>query len=134
MIVVDASALANALTDDGPVGTRARAELARDVHWAAPEHLVVEVFSAVRGRWLGQRISEKRAEEALSAMGDATIDLVAAAPLLNRMWELRSNVSGYDAAYLALAESFDCALVTADARLARIPDLRCEVRLALPRS
>ncbi|MGI8793821.1 MAG: PIN domain-containing protein, partial [Acidimicrobiales bacterium] len=62
------------------------------------------------------------------------IDLVGAAPLLNRMWELRSNVSGYDAAYLAVAETFDCALVTADTRLARIPDLRCEVRLALPLS
>ena len=134
MIVVDASVLTNAFTDDGPVGTRARAELARDAHWAAPEHLVVEVFSAVRGRWLGQKISEKRAEDALSATVTSTIDLVAAAPLLTRMWELRSNVSGYDAAYLAVAETFGCALVTADARLARVPDLRCEVRLALPLS
>lgn len=134
MIVVDASVLTNAFTDDGAVGARSRAELARDAHWAAPEHLVVEVFSAVRGRWLGQKISEKRAEDALSAMVAITIDLVAAAPLLTRMWELRSNVSGYDAAYLAVAETFGCALVTADARLARVPDLRCEVRLALPLS
>jgi len=132
VIVVDASVLSNAFTDDGPVGTHARAELARDAHWAAPEHLVVEVFSAVRGRWLGQKISEKRAVDALTAMVATTIDLVAAAPLLQRMWELRSNVSGYDAAYLAVAETFDCSLVTADARLARVPDLRCEVRLALP--
>lgn len=132
MIVVDASALTNAFTDDGPVGTRARAELARDSHWAAPEHLMVEVFSAVRGRWLGRKISEKRAQDALSAMVATTIDLVAAAPLLTPMWALRGNVSGYDAAYLAAAETFGCALVTADARLARVPDLRCEVRLALP--
>ncbi|CAN5859376.1 PIN domain-containing protein [soil metagenome] len=132
MIVVDASVLTNALTDDGPVGARARAELARDAHWAAPEHLVVEVFSAVRGRWLGQKISQKRAQDALSAMSDATIDLVAAAPLLMRMWELRSNVSGYDAAYLAVAETFGCPLVAADAHLARVPGLRCGVRLALP--
>jgi predicted nucleic acid-binding protein len=134
VIVVDASVLTNAFTDDGLVGTRSRAELARDAHWAAPEHLVVEVFSAVRGRWLGKKISEKRAEDALSAMVTTTIDLVAAAPLVRRMWELRSNVSGYDAAYLAVAEIFGCALVTADARLARVPDLRCEVRLALPLS
>lgn len=133
MIVVDASALTNAFTDDGPVGTRSRAELARDAHWAAPDHLIVEVYSAVRGRWLGRKISNKRAEDALAAMVTTTIDLVAAAPLLTRMWELRSNVSGYDAAYIAVAETFGCALVTADARLARIPDLRCEVRLALPR-
>ncbi len=134
MIVVDASVVTNALTDDGPVGARSRAELARDAHWAAPEHLVVEVFSAVRGRWLGHKISAKRAEDALSAMGNTAIDLLTAAPLLNRMWELRSNVSGYDAAYLVVAETFGCALVTADARLARVPDLRCEVRLALPHS
>lgn len=131
MIVVDASVLANAFTDDGPVGTRSRTELARDAHWAAPEHLVVEMFSAVRGRWLGQKISEKRAKDALSAMVTTTIELVAAAPLLTRMWDLRRNVSGYDAAYLAAAETFGCALVTADARLARVPGLRCEVRLAL---
>ncbi len=130
MIVVDASVLTNALTDDGPVGTRARTELARDAHWAAPEHLVVEVFAAVRGRWLGQKISQKRAEDALSAVATTTVDLIPAASLLTRMWELRSSVSGYDAANVAVAETFGCALVTADTRLARVPDLRCEVLLA----
>lgn len=132
MIVVDASALANALTDDGPIGAHARTELARDAHWAAPDHLIVEVFSAIRGRWLGNRISERRAVDAITALTVASIDLVAVTALLKRMWELRRNVTGYDAAYLAVAEAFSCALVTADARLSRVPDLRCEVRLALP--
>jgi predicted nucleic acid-binding protein len=132
MIVVDASVLANAFTDDGPVGTSGRSELARDAHWAGPEHLVVEVFSAVRGRWLGHKISEQRARDALTALADASIDLMAVAPLLDRMWELRSNVTGYDAAYLAVAETLDCTFVTADARLGQVPDLRCEVRVALP--
>lgn len=132
MIVVDASVLTNALTDDGPVGACGRSQLARDTHWAGPEHLVIEVFSAVRGRWLGGKIGEQRAHEALTALGEATVDLVAVAPLLDRMWSLRSNVTGYDAAYLAVAELFTCPLVTADARLARIPELRCEIRVALP--
>lgn len=132
MIVVDASVLANALTDDGPVGASSRSELARDAHWAGPEHLVVEVFSAIRGRWLGGKISEQRAHDALTALAAATIDVMAVAPLLDRMWGLRSNVTGYDAAYLAVAEVFDCPLVTADARLGRVPDLRCEIRVALP--
>lgn len=132
MIVVDASVLANALTDDGPVGASGRSELARDAHWAGPEHLVVEVFSAIRGRWLGGKISEQRAHDALTALAAATVDLMAVAPLLERMWALRSNVTGYDAAYLAVAEVFDCALVTADARLGRVPDLQCEIRVALP--
>lgn len=132
MIVVDASAWTNAFTDDGPVGDAARAELARDVHWAAPEQLLVEAFSAIRGRWLGGKIAEQRALAALSALTDATLETVPLRPFVQRMWELRDNVSGYDAAYLALAESFDCPLVTADARLARLPDVRCEVRVALP--
>lgn len=132
MIVVDASVLTNAFTDDGPVGVQGRAELGRDPQWAAPEHLVVEVFSAIRGRWLGNKISEQRAVDALTAIVAATIDAVVTTPLLDRMWQLRRNVTGYDAAYIAVAETFGCALVTADARLARIPDLRCEVRLALP--
>lgn len=132
MIVVDASVLANALTDDGSVGTSGRSELARDAHWAGPQHLVAEVFSAIRGRWLGRKITEQRAHDALTALAAATIDLMAVAPLLERMWELRSNVTGYDAAYLAAAETLDCTFVTADARMGRVPDLRCEIRVALP--
>jgi predicted nucleic acid-binding protein len=48
------------------------------------------------------------------------------------MWELRADVSGYDAAYVATAETLDCPLVTSDARLARVTGLRCAVRLAIP--
>ncbi len=132
MIVVDASVLTHALSDDGPVGVSSRAELAQDAHWAAPDHLVVEVFSAIRGQWLGRKISAARAQDALSAVASATIDVVPVGPLLRRMWALRSNVSGYDAPYFAVAEAFGCPLVTTDARLARVPDLRCEVRVARP--
>ncbi|MEQ6901905.1 type II toxin-antitoxin system VapC family toxin [Nocardioides sp. YIM 152588] len=132
MIIVDASVLANAFTDDGPIGDSARGELARDPHWAGPEHLLIESFSAIRGRWLGRKVSDARAIDALAAIKAAAIDLVSARPLFDRMWELRDNVTGYDAAYLALAESFDSPLVTADARLTRVPGLLCEVRVALP--
>lgn len=48
------------------------------------------------------------------------------------MWQLRENVGGYDAAYVAAAEAYGCPLVTADARLMRTGDLRCEIRLAKP--
>jgi predicted nucleic acid-binding protein len=133
VIVVDASVLTNAFTDDGPVGESARAELAVDAHWAAPEHLTVEAFSAVRGRWLGQKVSEERAHDAIAAIAATALDVVPVGPLLERMWELRHNASGYDAAYLAVAEALECALVTADARLGSVPDSRCEVRIALPR-
>lgn len=132
MIVVDASVLTEAFADDGPVGDRARAELARDAHWIVPDHAVAEVFSAVRGLWLGGEITQERAEAALTALEVIECDVVPVRQLLLRMWGLRHNVSGYDAAYLALAESVGCPLVTADARLARVPDVRCEVRVIRP--
>lgn len=130
---MDASVLVNAFTDDGPVGRTSRLELARDLHWAAPEHVVVETFSAVRGRCLGGRISDRRAADALAAVAESTIDLLATMPLLARMWQLRENVSGYDAACVAAAESLGCPLLTADVRLTRVAGPRCEIRLALPR-
>lgn len=132
MIVIDASVLTNVLTDDGPIGDAARAELARDDHWAAPEHLRVEVFSAVRGLTLGRKIEERRATDALAALATAEIELITTAELLPRMWELRNNLGGYDAAYAAAAEANACPLVTADDRLARANGLRCEIRLAPP--
>ncbi len=132
MIIVDASVLAHALTDDGPVGQAGQAELARDVHWAGPEHLVVEVFSAIRGRLLGGKIDKRRAYDAVDALAALTIQLLPTVPLLHRMWQLRDNVSGYDAAYIAAAEAHGCTLVTADARLARTGGLQCRVRLGVP--
>lgn len=132
MIVIDASILANALTDDGALGQVARTELAQDVHWSGPQHLLVEAFSAIRGRLLGAKIGQKRARDATGALTEAAIQLLPTAPLLNRMWELRANLSAYDAAYVAAAEAFECALLTADHRLAGAPSLRCEVRVAVP--
>ena len=46
---------------------------------------------------------------------------------LGRIWQLRENLSAYDASYVALAESLDCALLTSDQRLARAPGIRCPV-------
>ena len=134
MIVVDASVLTNALTDDGEVGARARTELSNDPHWVAPQHLVVEVYSAVRGRWLGHKISDQRAEQALVALTDTTLDLIETSELLPRMWDLRSSVTGYDAVYIAAAEAYDCPLITADRRLAAAPGVGCAIILALERS
>lgn len=131
MIVVDASVLTNALTDDGHLGSQARAELSNDPHWAAPEHLLVEAFSAIRGRWLGHKISDQRADAAVAALAAVMVDLLDTTALLLRMWELRANVTGYDAAYIAAAEACDCALVTADRRLAGAPGIGCPVILAV---
>jgi predicted nucleic acid-binding protein len=90
------------------------------------------LFSAIRGRRLAGKITEQRAHDALLGLAGATIERIPVAPLLGRLWELRSNVSGHDARYVAVAEVLGCPLVTADARLARVAGLECEVRLALP--
>ena len=52
------------------------------------------------------------------------------APLLRRVWELRGKVTAYDACYVALAEGLECALLTADQRLANEPGVRCAIDLA----
>jgi len=68
MIVIDASPLALALLDDGPLGDTARELLARDTDWAAPAHLLTEVMSVVRGHVLGSTLSVTRASDAIAAL------------------------------------------------------------------
>ena len=129
VIVVDASVLADALIDDGPIGDAARAELTGDPHWAAPSQLLVEVMSVIRGKVLGGKLGPARAQEAIGVLPSLVIDEVGVAALLDRMWQLRGNVSAYDAAYVAAAELLACPLVTGDGRLAKASGVRCEIRL-----
>jgi len=128
MVVVDASTLLDALTSDEQVGDRARETLLGH-RLAAPEHLRIEAFHAIRGRSLGQKITESAAVEAVHDLAIAELETVPTALLLERMWELRANVTGYDAAYVAAAEHLGVPLVTSDKRLAAAPGLRCEVRI-----
>jgi predicted nucleic acid-binding protein len=129
VIVVDASALVDALIDDGPVGDAARVALTEDPHWAAPAHLVVEVLSVVRGRLLGGKLGQERAAEVVDALSSFVIDEVGIAGLVDRIWQLRANLSTYDAAYVAAAESLGCPLVTCDGRIAKVAGVRCQVRV-----
>jgi len=129
MIVVDASVFGNALLDEGQVGRLSRRTLAEDLHWAAPEHLITEVFSVIRGRSLGGHVTPDRARHARDALTKMAISLMPVRELVDRMWELRHNLSAYDAAYVALAERLDCPLITADKRLARADGVRCTVRV-----
>ncbi|MEW2384441.1 type II toxin-antitoxin system VapC family toxin [Micromonospora sp. NPDC047707] len=129
VIVVDASALADALVDDGPIGDAARAALTGDPHWAAPAHLLVEVMSVIRGKVLGNKLGLARAQEAIETLPSLVIDEVSTSMLLDRVWQLRGNLSAYDAAYVAVAELMTCPLVTGDGRLAKASGVRCEIQL-----
>ncbi|MFF5635570.1 type II toxin-antitoxin system VapC family toxin [Streptomyces sp. NPDC012825] len=127
MIVVDASVFAFSLLDQGGIGDRCRAALAADARWIAPEHWMVEVLSVIRGNLLGGKISKEHAEDAVAALGRLEPVVPLSRVLLPRMWELRGNLTAYDAAYVAAAEAYGCALVTADGRLARASGIRCPV-------
>jgi predicted nucleic acid-binding protein len=131
VLVVDASVLAVALADDGPDGDLARARL-RDDELAAPELIDLEIVSVLRRQHSGGALDARRAQLALDDLEDLPMHRASHRPLVRRCWELRENMTPYDAAYVALAEALDAALVTADARLAHAPGLNCAVEVVPP--
>ena len=127
MIVIDASVLANVVGDDGPTGRAARARVAAASQWAAPDLVDVETVSVLRRRWRTGDLTARRFKSAVVDLLSLPIVRFPTGPLMIRAYELRSNITPYDASYIALAEGLSCPLVTADARLARAPGLRCPV-------
>ena len=122
MIVVDASAAVSALLNAGP----ARQALAEEqLH--APHLIDPEVANALRRGVVARRIESGDAWTALDRWRRLGMSRYAVFHLLERVWELRENLSAYDASYVALAESLDCTLLTADVRLGLSPGLRCPV-------
>jgi predicted nucleic acid-binding protein len=128
VLVVDASVLVVALADDGDDGDGARARL-RGEDLAAPELVDLEVTSVLRGRLAGGHLDLRRAELALTDLMDIPVTRVPHRRLLARCWELRSSLTVYDAAYVALAEALDATLITGDARLARASGPRCPIEV-----
>ena len=128
MIVVDASVLATALGDDGPDGDRARARL-RGERLSAPELVDLEVTSVLRRQVQSGAADLRRAALALADLAVLPLRRAPHRPLLARCWELRDNLTVYDASYAALAEALDVTLLTGDRRLARAPGLRCHVEI-----
>lgn len=128
MLVVDASVLATALADDGVDGDTARGRL-RAQQLAAPELVDFEVASVLRRQLSLARLEVRRARLALEDLFVLPMFRAQHRPLLGRCWELRDNLSIYDAAYVALAEALGTPLLTADARLAKARGLKCTVEL-----
>jgi len=128
VLVVDASVLAVALADDGRDGDTARARL-RGERLAAPELVDLEVTSVLRGHLAGGHLDVRRAELALADLVDLPLQRAPHRPLLTRCWDLRSNLTVYDAAYVALAEALDADLLTGDARIANAPGPRCHIEV-----
>lgn len=116
MIVVDASVVVDVLTG-APDSDVMRDRLGESLH--APHLRDSEVVSAVRGLTLRGHLSDARALDALGDYGDLPVTRWASAgPLRRRAFDLRSNVSAYAAAYVALAEALGCPILTRDRKLA----------------
>jgi len=132
MAVLDASVVVDALVTVGKAGERSRAELRTLAELQVPAIFTAEVTSALRGLVHAQALSPVRAVTALRQVLSIRTIQYPFEPFARRTWELRENVTVYDAWYIALAEWLDTELVTADKRLANAAGPRCPVRYLDP--
>ncbi|MFN0093072.1 MAG: type II toxin-antitoxin system VapC family toxin [Acidimicrobiales bacterium] len=132
MLVLDASVLANVIGDDGADGARGRAAIASHADLAIPDLAKLEVVAVLRKRWLAGDLDDKRFRDAVDDLAAFGLHRYPSVDLLGRVYELRRNLSAYDAAYVALAETLGWPLLTADARLARASGPTCEIIVVRP--
>lgn len=132
MSILDASAYAEALSSDTDLGQACRERIARERSWQAPELMPAEVQSALRGLVRSGKLTIERAEDARARLRVTEVSLYPFAAFEGRIWELRENLTTYDAWYVALAERLDVPLVTADAKFARSSGPHCEVEVVRP--
>ena len=115
MIVIDASAMVDALVDD-PANPELLTLLANDdLH--APSLLDFEVASALRGHSLAGKLPRRRLLEAVADFSSLQIVRHQMTDLMAHILELRRNFTTYDASYVVLAQALDAQLVTADRKL-----------------
>lgn len=122
MIVLDASAAMSGLLRNGEVRRTMSSE---SLH--APHLIDSEVMNGLRRRVLNGDLAADAGWDVVDVWRQLAIARYAVVGLSERMWELRDNVTAYDASYVALAEALGCPLLTADARLAAAPGVRCAV-------
>ena len=129
MIVVDACVLANVVGDDGQTGVAARSLLAAAGEASVPDLADVETVSVLRKRWIAGTLTARRFRTAVDDLLALPIVRYPTGPLMSRAYELRANVTAYDACYVAVAEALGCTLVTGDAKLARASGPRCRIEV-----
>jgi predicted nucleic acid-binding protein len=126
MLVVDASCLFEVVTG-GPVADVIRDRLSADDGQAAPHIVDVEVFSVIRREHLHGLLDRTEASQALEDLESWPGERFGHRFLLERAWQLRETVRGWDAMYVALAEALDAILVTTDRRLAAASGPACQI-------
>ena len=124
--VVDASVLVAALVDSGLDGAWSEAQVVQGP-LIGPELVLVEASNILRRMEQARQISGVEATLAHDNLLRLELDLFPFAPFAERVWELRRNVTCYDAWYVALAEAFDCPLATLDGKLSRASGPTCGI-------
>jgi predicted nucleic acid-binding protein len=129
VIVVDASALLEALAPPAASTEAAKRLFGAGESLHAPHLIDIEVTQVVRRHCAAGDIDSARAAEILANLAVLPMRRYPHGRLLSRVWELRHNLTAYDAAYIALAEALDAPLVSRDGRLAAAPGHRATVEL-----
>lgn len=124
--MVDASCLYEVVAD-GARAEGVRLRLAADPDHAAPHIVDIEVVSVIRRDRSSGRLDGTAAAQAVEDLRDWPGERFGHQHLLDRIWELRGTVRGWDAAYVALAEALGATLLTLDARVAAAPGPRCRI-------
>lgn len=122
--VVDASALVAALTGTGVQARWARREIAKG-SLSCPEVTLAEASNTLRRLEQAGHLGRGQATSAHQDLLDLDTTLYSFRPFAERVWELRGNLTSYDAWYVALAEALACPLVTLDLRLSHTPGPTC---------
>ena len=126
-VVIDASAVVAALVDSGPDGRWAETLLTSEL--AAPHLLPVEVANVLRRAVNAGELTEDIASLAHADLLDLRVGFVSYDTVAARTWELRHNLTAYDAWYVAVAELLDVPLATLDRRLVSAPGPTCSFQL-----
>jgi predicted nucleic acid-binding protein len=125
-VVCDASVVVAALLDSGADGHWAVARLTGvDLH--APSSMHYDCANVIRRLELGATVSADQAALAHADLLDLNITVWPYEVLGGRIWQLRQNLTSYDASYVALAETLSATLITLDRRIARSPGVECAI-------
>ena len=129
MIVIDASALLEALLQTSAAAAVAERLLGEELPLHAPHLIDLEVAQVLRRYEATGQVAAARCQAALDDLQDFSLRRYQHDVLLERVWELSHNLTAYDAAYVALAEALDATLLTRDRRLAAAPGHHARVDL-----
>lgn len=124
-LVIDASVVVAALIDTGPTGRWAETQIETAADLAAPAILGTEVTNVLRRHESSQLVEPAHATLAFSSLKRLSVLSIGFELLADRMWQLRHNLTSYDASYVASAELLGAPLATLDERLAAAPGSTC---------